>query len=126
MNMIIMLLLQVRNVAHYLKNNVLKTLTFTEGAYKVNHINAIIQQKVPNESIKLVIDQGSARCKIVLKQGYKIDFTGNDTFRDILGFDAVIVDQALTESPKICDFVISTNNFITPFYIDFMYYLYQF
>ena len=71
---------------YYLENNVLKTLTLTEGAYEVNHINAIIQQKVPNESIKLVVDQGSARCKIFLKQGYKIDFTHNDTFGDILGF----------------------------------------
>ena len=36
----------------------------------------------------------------------------NDTFRDILGFDAVIVDQQFTESPKICDLVISTNIYI--------------
>ena len=49
---------------HYLENDVLRTLTFTKGAYEVNHINAIIQQKVPNKSIKLVVDQGSARCKI--------------------------------------------------------------
>ena len=97
---------------YYLVNDVLKTLTFTKGAYKVNNINAIIQQKVPNESIKLVVDQDSARCKIFLKQGYKIDFTRNDTFRDILGFDAVIVDQQFTESPKICDLVISTNIYI--------------
>ena len=78
---------------YYLENDVLRTLTFTEGAYEINHINAIIQQKVSNESIKLVVDQGSARCKIFLKQEYKIDFTHNDTFRDIVGFDAVIVDQ---------------------------------
>ena len=105
---------------YYLENDVLKTLTITEGAYEVNNINAIIQQKlnartegsIPNESIKLVIDQRSARCKIFLKQGYKIDFTYNDTFRDILGFDAVIVDQAFTESPKICDVFISTNIYI--------------
>ena len=97
---------------YYLENDVLKTWTITEGAYEVNNINAIIQQKIPNESIKLVIDQGSARCKIFFKQGYKIDFTHNDTFRDILGFDAVIVDQALTESPKICNLVISTNIYI--------------
>ena len=62
--------------------------------------------KIPNKSIKLVVDQGTGRCRIFLKHGYKIDFTHNDTFRDILGFDAVIVDQALTESPKICDLVI--------------------
>ena len=50
-----------------------KIILFTEGSYEVNHINAIIQQKIPNQSIKLVIDQESARCKIFLKQGYKID-----------------------------------------------------
>ena len=97
---------------YYLENDILRTLTFTEGAYEVNHINAIIQQKVSNESIKLVVDQGSARCKIVLNQEYKIDFTRNDTFRDILGFDAVIVDQPFIESPKICDLLISTNIYI--------------
>ena len=97
---------------YYLENEVLRTLTFTEGAYEVNHINANIQQKVPNESIILVVDQGSARCKILLKQGYKIDFTRNDTFRDILGFDAVIVDLQFTESPKICDLVILTYIYI--------------
>ena len=78
----------------------------------MNNINAIIQQKVPNKSIKLVVDQGSARCKIFLKKGYKIDFTRNDTFRDIPWFDAVIVYQKFTESPKICDLVISTNIYI--------------
>ena len=31
---------------------------------------------------------------------------------DILGFDAVIVDQPLTESSKICDLVISTDIYI--------------
>ena len=67
---------------------------------------------MPNESIKLIVDQGTGRCRIFLKQGYKIDFTRNDTFRDILGFDAMIVDQAITEPFKICDLVISTNIYI--------------
>ena len=97
---------------YYLENDILTTLTFIEGAYEVKDINANLQFKIPHESIKLVLDQGTERCIIVLKQGYKIDFTHNDTFRDILGFDAVIVDQALTESPKICDLVISTNIYI--------------
>ena len=90
----------------------MKTLTFTEGAYEIRNINANLQLKLPNESIKLIVYQDTIRCRIFLKQGYKIDFTHNDTFRDILGFDAVIVDQAFTESPKICDVVISTNIYI--------------
>ena len=53
----------------------MKTLTFIEGAYEVKDINANLQLKIPNESIKLVVDQGTGRCRIVLKQGYKIDFT---------------------------------------------------
>ena len=94
---------------YYLENNILKTLTFTEGAYEVKDINVNLQLKLPNESIKLIVDQGTGRCRIFLKQRYKIDFTNDDTFRDIFGFDAVIIDQAITESPKICDLVISTN-----------------
>ena len=97
---------------YYLENDVLKTLTFTEGAYKIWDINVNLQLKLPNESIKLIVDQGTGRCRIFLKQGYKIDFTHNDTFRDILGFDAVILDQAFTYSYKICDVGISTNIYI--------------
>ena len=70
----------------------MKTLTFIEGAYEIRVINANLQLKIPNESIKLVVNPGTGRCRIFLKQGYKVDFTHNDTFRDILGFDAVIVD----------------------------------
>ena len=87
-------------------------LTLTDNAYEVKDINAIIAQKLPNTSINLVVDHRSARCKIVLKQWYNNNFTHNDTFRDILGFKAVIVDQAYTESLKICDLVISTNIYI--------------
>ena len=80
------------NEFYYLENDILRPLTITKVAYEVNNINTDLQLKIPNDSIKLVLDQGSARCKYLLKQGYKIDFTRNDTFRDIIGFDAVIVD----------------------------------
>ena len=105
---------------YYLENDILKTLSFTECAYEVKDINVNLQIKLPNKSnetkldspIKLIVDQGTGRCRIILKQGYKIEFTRNDTFRDILGFDAMIVDQAITESPKICDLFISTKIYI--------------
>ena len=108
------------NKFYYLENNVLKIITFTEGAYEVKDINVNLQLKLTNKSnesgldspIELIVDQGTGRCWIFLKQGYKINFTNDDTFRDILGFDAVIVDQAITESFKICDLVISTNIYI--------------
>ena len=58
---------------YYLENDILKTLTFTEGANELNNINANLQLKIQNESIKLVVDQGTVRCRILLKQRYKID-----------------------------------------------------
>ena len=48
----------------------------------------------------------------IFKQGYQIDFTEEDTFRDILGFDEVSIAESYTESFKICDLVISTNIYI--------------
>ena len=53
---------------YYLQNNVLKTIAVSEGAYEVKNFNAILKNKLPNESIRLVVDQGSAKCKFFLKQ----------------------------------------------------------
>ena len=40
---------------YYIENNVHKKITFTKGAYEVKDINAHIQFKVSNESIKLIV-----------------------------------------------------------------------
>ena len=107
------MLLKIKMIKfYYLENDVLKTIAITEGAYEIKDINAILQHRIPKKSIKLVVDQDSAKCKIFLKQGYKIDFSHNDTFKNILGFDAVKIDQPFTESSKICNLVISTNIYI--------------
>ena len=52
---------------YYLENDILRTLTFTEGAYEVKDINVNLQLKLPNKSnesrlnspIKLIVDQGT-------------------------------------------------------------------
>ena len=59
---------------YYLENDILKTLTFTEGAYEVKDVNVNLQLKLPNKSnesgqdshIKLIVDQGTGRCRIFL------------------------------------------------------------
>ena len=94
------------NKFYYIESDEHKVITFTEGAYEVKDINAHIQFKVLNQSIKLIVDQGSGRCKVFLQQRYQIEFTEENTFRDILGFDEVSIAQSYTESPKICDLVI--------------------
>ena len=54
---------------YYIENDVHKEITFAEGAYEVKDNNAYIQFKVPNKSIKLIVDQGFGKCKVFLKQG---------------------------------------------------------
>ena len=83
-----------------LKNNILITLTFTEGACEDKNINVNLQLNLPNKLIKLIVDKGTGRCKIFLKQGYKIYFTHNDLFRNIIGFDEVVLNQAINEYHK--------------------------
>ena len=62
---------------------------FNKSAYKINNINTCYQLNRSKESISFVIDHISARCIIIFKQKYKIDFTQNDTFYNILKFDAI-------------------------------------
>ena len=99
-----------------------KRLTFTEGAYEIENINEIIQKRILDYSnptgpapIQITLNHGSGRCEITLKPGYKIDFTKDDTFRSILGFETILLllDQPFTESPKICDLVLSTKIYIS-------------
>ena len=52
---------------NYIENGEPKVITFTEVAYEVKDINTQIQFNVPNEAIRLIVDQGSGRCKIFLK-----------------------------------------------------------
>ena len=64
MQLIISIVKDKNDKFYYLEHDILKTLTFTEGAYGVRDINANLQLKIPNESIKLIVDQGTGRCKI--------------------------------------------------------------
>ena len=85
------ILLNITNIMDLYNEN--KVLTFTEGAYEIKHINEIIQDRIidsnnpSNIPIQIKVNHGSGRCEITLKPGYKIDFTKDDTFRNILGFD---------------------------------------
>ena len=109
---------------YYLQNNQEHVITFTEEAYEIEDLNAHLQMKLnpghntvlADECFKFMIDKGSGRCKIFLTQGYKIDFTKEDTFRNILGIDSVIIEhQALQpyyESPRMCDVVLSSKIYI--------------
>ena len=98
-------------------------IKFTEGTYEIEDLNAHLQLSIPNDTqsgkipIKIILDKGSGRSKIFLKQGYSVDFTKNDTFRDILGFDSISICgassiQSYVESTKMCDVVLSTKIYI--------------
>ena len=99
------------NKFYYIENNTPKSITFTDGAYDVVDINSIIQKKIPNESIKITLDISSGRSTIELKPNFKVDFTKNDTFRDLLGFESIVIDTT-TRSSHICSLITSAKIYI--------------
>jgi hypothetical protein len=86
--------------------NQAKTLTLESGAYEIDdygkYINYLIGEK-SEEKIKIWVDKSTAKTMIKLATGYKIDFTKENTWRDMLGFDSVILDKPLNISPKMAD-----------------------
>ena len=97
---------------NYLKNDVLKIIIFTKTSYHVNNINTNFHLQNNKKSITFVIDQGSAICKICVKQRYKINFTHYDTLRDMFGFNVIFIDQTITEFFNKCDLFISINIYV--------------
>ena len=90
-----------------------KELKFQTGAYDIEDINKYIQNFIPDENIKIDLNKSSGHVLIKLKNGYKIDFTKNKTFRKMLGFDANILDKPLNISENICNVISSQKIFIT-------------
>ena len=65
-----------------------KIISFNTGSYEIEDLNKNIQQqmKIKNhdpEGIKIMVDSGSGRCKIFLKEHYEVSFLADNTFRDI-------------------------------------------
>ena len=53
---------------YYIGNDILNTLTLTEGAHEVNDIKVNLQLKLPHESIKLIVDHSTGRCRMFFKK----------------------------------------------------------
>lgn len=81
-----------------------KTLNIPEGAYNIIDIDATIKRMMktngdiddsdinnPNYYINIEANYNTLHSRIELSNGYKVDFTIPNTFRDILGFDSQIV-----------------------------------
>ena len=63
----------------------IKTIKLESGAYEIADINNVIQEKT-KKAISFVPDMPTGKVKMILKKGYEVDFTGANTFREILGF----------------------------------------
>lgn len=63
-----------------------------------------------------MLNTATSKSILMLKPGYKVDFSNNRdrdiTFRDILGFDDVLLDQPTNESSKMRNFIKSGKIFV--------------
>lgn len=86
-----------------------KTITIPPGAYNITDINTYIQKIIARsdgernkDSIAFIPNYNTIHSEVVLKNGYKIDFTVKNSLRAVLGFDSKIVDST-SDSDSLVD-----------------------
>ena len=77
-----------------------------KGAYDLSRVEEVIQTKVARrggakKGKQIRGDNITLKCVIKLAAGYRIDFNVDNSLRTVLGFDAKIYDQPVSESENI-------------------------
>ena len=70
-------------------------IVIEKGLYDLDHLNSSIQQQLSNlgalsDAITIIPDTATQKVVIKFRQYYQIDFTINESFREILGFNSRI------------------------------------
>lgn len=104
---------QGNNKLHYYNGTSNQSMTIPDGMYSVAALNTYIQATLGNTNIAFSADATRLRVKLRLANNYEVDFTGTDTFRDILGFDAVVLDTQATDlyAPNRANITNSNDSF---------------
>lgn len=77
-------------------------ITIPEGLYSINLLNAEINRQIvesgrANDAIVIIGNNATQKTAIgVQEAGTQIDFTQSDTFREILGFESILITTTLT------------------------------
>ena len=70
-------------------------ISFQTGSYDIQNINIHIQDVLKSNghssAIEIILDNATGKCKIFLKEGYSIDFTKENTIRNMLGFEPLLI-----------------------------------
>src|SRR5579885_104106 len=75
------------NRLHYYDGTSNLALTIPDGMYSVAALSDYIQSQLGNTDITFAADPIRLRVYMLLSSNYEVDFTYNDTFRELLGFD---------------------------------------
>ena len=100
------------NKFHYNNGIEDKVISLDTGCYDVKDLNQAVQARDPlgaigDDNINLTLIESTGKCLITLKNNYKIDFTKEKTFRNLVGFESKIVDH--TEYSKDLVSVLKTQ-----------------
>lgn len=105
------------NKFKYYNGTTWKTLNIPEGAYNIVDIDTTVKRLMkanddydksdashPKYYISIEANYNTLHSRIELSNGYKVDFTIQNTFREILGFDSKIVqNDGHNDSERVVD-----------------------
>ncbi len=115
------------NNFHFTNNGVPATISFPDGSYSVDAINNYIKGVLGPNVIQVLTDLNRLRVYLVISTNYTVDFTFNDTFRSLLGFNSGVYNAGTVYAQNepditngndsfyiICDLVDSSASSIGP------------
>ena len=95
---------EMNNKFKYYNGSIWKIVQLPIGGYKkIEDFNTRIKSIIDNkDNITLEADTISLKTKFILKNGYKIDFTIDNSFNELLGFDNQMIENT-KESNKVVE-----------------------
>ena len=87
-----------------------KIKTINQGGYEI--IDYCKALDIDDKKIKFEVSLNTGKCIITIANNSKVDFTKNDTFRNQLGFDAVLLTEGINISQRLCNVQVSQKIYV--------------
>ena len=91
------------NKFYYTAAGQVHELTIETGSYEVKDLDKYIKEAigVTPPPISFEMNESTGKVKFKLLENYSVDFTRPNTFRELLGFDALVLNQRVSQSQHV-------------------------
>lgn len=97
------------NNFRYIEHKKEYSIKLDPGAYEIKKINEEIQRKMGTPGITISVDRSTSKSTLLIKKDIIIDFTIENSLREMLGFDKKFITEGFHKS----DHIVQITNFST-------------